>query len=171
MQEGGENGRGGQLRKASTESSQARPKKMKTAGSASRWHGGEAQWLSFKGARKFVRTLKLGNQREWKEYYKSGKRPSNIPSAPDKVYRDAGWISIPDWLGYEGKKKMAKGGALSFEAARTFVRTLELGSHKAWEEYSKSGKRPSNIQSAPDKVYRNAGWTSWHDWLGCGVTL
>ena len=42
MQEGGENGRGGQLRKASTESSQARPKKVKTAGeSASGWHGGE----------------------------------------------------------------------------------------------------------------------------------
>jgi len=122
--------------------------------------------LSFEAARAFVRTLKLGGEKEWKEYSKSGTRPSNIPSNPHIVYRDVGWISVPDWLGYEGKLVTAAGGALSFEAARTFVRTLELGREAEWQEYSKSGKRPSNIPGRPDRVYRDAGWISWPDWMG-----
>ena len=127
------------------------------------------RFLSFEAARTFARTLKLGSEAEWRTYCKSGKRPSNIPSAPAKTYRDAGWVSMPDWLGYEGKEVMANGGALSFEAARTFVRTLKLGSHKEWREYSKSGKRPSNIPGNPSTTYRDAGWISLPDWLGYGV--
>ena len=45
------------------------------------------------------------------------------------------------------------GHALSFKAARTFVRTLKLGSQKEWKEYSKSGERPSNIPGAPYVTY------------------
>jgi hypothetical protein len=63
---------------------------------------------------------------------------------------------------------LARGGALSFEAARTFVRTLKLGSQKEWHEYSKSGKRPSNIASNPRDTYCDAGWVSMPDWLGYG---
>ena len=65
-----------------------------------------------------------------------------------------------------GKEVMANGGALPFEAARTFARTMKLGSWKEWNEYSKSGKRPSNIPSSPDTVYRDAGWVSFPDWMG-----
>jgi hypothetical protein len=85
------------------------------------------------------------------------------------VYRGAaGWVSWPDWLGYE-EKGMPNGGALPFEEARGIVRALKLGSHKEWEEYSKSGKRPSNIPGAPGQVYRGAGgWISMPDWLGYG---
>jgi hypothetical protein len=125
--------------------------------------------LSFEAARTFARTLKLKTQKEWYAYSKSGKRPSNIPSNPQTVYRDSGWISMPDWLGYEGKEGMAKGGALSFEAARTFARTLKLAGWKEWQEYRKSGKRPSNIPGSPNEVYRDAGWVSMPDWLGYGI--
>ena len=47
-----------------------------------------------------VRELGLTSEKEWKEWSKSGQRPSNIPSCPHQVYRDAGWVSMPDWLGY-----------------------------------------------------------------------
>ena len=101
----GGSGRGGRQRKASTEpgSHAPRPKKVKTAAAAgcaaSQWHLGEANVMSFDAARAIVRALKLGSSKEWNEYSKSGKRPSNIPSAPDKVYRNAGWTSWHDWLG------------------------------------------------------------------------
>ena len=58
-------------------------------------------FLPFKRARAIVRKLKLGSQKEWKEWSKSGERPNNIPGSPERAYRDAGWTSIPDWLGYE----------------------------------------------------------------------
>jgi hypothetical protein len=178
VQRAGEHsGRGGRKEKPAEDRPEApRPKKMKlgsASGAASggaRGSGRMAQGgaLAFEAARMFARTLKLGSREEWKEYNKSGKRPSNIPSNPDRTYRDAGWVSWPDWLGFEGKqrKQNGKGSALSFEAARTFVRSLKLGSAREREEYSKSGKRPSNIPSNPDKTYRDAGWVSYPNWLG-----
>ena len=165
----GGSGGGGRQRQVSAEpGSQApRSKKAKTAAgyAATQWHPA-SKFLSFDAARTFVRALKMWGVKEWLEYSKSGKRPPNIPGNPDKTYRGAGWISMPDWMGYAGKEAMAPGGALSFVAARTFVRTLKLRSRKEWKEYSKSGKRPSNIPSSPDKLYRNRGWISWPDWLG-----
>ena len=57
-------------------------------------------WFCFGRARDFVHTLKLSSQREWFEYSKTSARPFHIPSNPDKVYKDVGWISRQDWLGY-----------------------------------------------------------------------
>ena len=61
----------------------------------------------------FVHTLKLKGWKEWKEWSKSGQRPVNIPSSPDKAYRDDGWVSYPDWLGYKNcapRRGAAAGG-------------------------------------------------------------
>ena len=55
----------------------------------------------FQEARALVRALKLKSQKEWAEWSRSGKRPKDIPSTPFTVYRNAGWKSMPDWLGYK----------------------------------------------------------------------
>ena len=57
------------------------------------------EWKPFEDARVFVRSLKLRGAEEWEEYRKSGKRPNDIPSNPDKIYKNDGWIDIGDWLG------------------------------------------------------------------------
>ena len=43
------------------------------------------QFQSFEEAVKFAHALKLNGQKEWHAWCKSGKRPPNIPSAPDKT--------------------------------------------------------------------------------------
>jgi hypothetical protein len=89
-----------------------------------RKRGGQpGSYLSFVAARAIVRKLKMKGREEWREWRKSGQRPSNIPSHPDLTYRDDGWISMPDWLGYEGQ---ARGKMLSFTVARAIVRKLKL---------------------------------------------
>ena len=35
-----------------------------------------------------------GSHREWTEYCKSGKRPSDIPAKSNQVYRDVGWVCL-----------------------------------------------------------------------------
>ena len=55
----------------------------------------------FKEARKFARSLGLKNAGEWQEYSKSEDKPDDIPSRPSRTYKNKGWISYPDWLGYE----------------------------------------------------------------------
>ena len=59
--------------------------------------------LPFEPARAFVRTQKLVGWKGWQVWSKSGKRPSNIPSNPNRVYHDM-FVSWPDFLGYERKR-------------------------------------------------------------------
>eukprot|EP00947_MAST-08B_sp_MAST-8B-sp1_P003548 g3548.t1 len=129
--------------------------------------GQEGDYLPFKSARAWARQRNLKSAKEWREWSKSGQRPSNIPSAPWTVYRDKGWVSIMDFLGFEGKKVGEKGDYLPFKSARAWVHQRKLKSQKEWKEWSKSGQRPSNIPSTPDQVYRGKGWVSMPDWLGC----
>jgi hypothetical protein len=62
------------------------------------------QYRLFNEARAFVRSLGLKNQSEWFKYCKGllsskGTLPKDIPSNPNRVYKDHGWIGIGDWLG------------------------------------------------------------------------
>jgi hypothetical protein len=123
--------------------------------------------LPFAVARAIVPKLKLKGKKEWQAWSKSDQRPSNIPANPHRVYHDDGWISMPDWLGYEGR---AVGKMLPFTVARAIVQKLKLKGREEWREWSKSGQRPSNIPSHPDMTYRDDGWISMPDWLGNGGT-
>jgi chorismate-pyruvate lyase len=130
------------------------------------WLGNErSEWRSFKDARAFVRHLKLKSQTEWWAYAKSGKKPHDIPASPGGVYADAGWVSWGDWL---GTGRRAPGDWRPFKAARAFVRGLKLKNQMEWIVYAKSGKKPDDIPSSPEKAYADAGWVSWGDWLGTG---
>lgn len=111
------------------------------------------QFLNFNEAKIFVRNLNLKNNKNWKEYSKSKERPDNIPSNPNVVYKSE-WISMDDWLGTE------KIDFLPFEEARNFVRKLNIKNNKEWRNYS----IPSNIPSRPEREYNE--WISWSDWLG-----
>jgi len=115
-------------------------------------------WTEFEEARKFVQSLNLRNRAEWFKYCKSDKKPKNIPSTPEKVYKE--WINWEDWTGTQNIKW------LSFEEARKFARSLNLKSMRKWKEFCKSNKRPDDIPSSPQSVYKDNGWISWSDWLG-----
>jgi len=57
------------------------------------------QVLPVEEAREFARSLGLQGHKECREYCKSGKKPSDIPAAPDLTYKNKGWSGIRDWLG------------------------------------------------------------------------
>ena len=44
-------------------------------------------WRSFKETRKFAHSLKLNGKTEWEVYRKSDKRPNDIPTNPQQVYK------------------------------------------------------------------------------------
>ncbi len=81
-------------------------------------------WRSFGEARKFVHSLKLKNKNEWQQYCKSDEKPGDIPSSPDKIYRNKSWYGYLDWLGNEAKRG----------------RKLWLGKHFAEERQRKLNK-------------------------------
>ena len=122
-------------------------------------------WMPFEEARKYVWKLKLNKQDDWEEFSKSGNKPFDIPSNPDKNYKDQ-WLSMQDWLGTNPGFKGYE--YLSYDQAILIIHKLKLKSQKDWYSYLKSKKKPNNIPSAPSSYYQNKGWTSWGDWLGTG---
>lgn len=66
-------------------------------------------FLSYSEAREKVCILGLRSYNDWVENYcLKGLRPLNIPYSPDRSYKNKGWISWKDFLGYDKIRK--KGG-------------------------------------------------------------
>ena len=124
------------------------------------------EWRDFEEARNHVWSLGLKSQEEWQEWSKSKKKPPDIPSAPDQVYKGEGWLSWGDFLGFNKGYEYVAVEWRDFEEARDCVWSLGLKSQDEWTEWSKSEMRPPDIPSAPDKVYKGEGWLSWGDFLG-----
>lgn len=122
-------------------------------------------WLPFEEAREQVRALGLSGQKEWTEYYRSSNRNMNIPTLPERVYLNKGWISLGDWLG-TGRIATNLREYLPFKDARAQVRALGLNSQKEWIEYCRSSDRNINIPAKPNETYKNKGWINIADWLG-----
>ncbi len=121
------------------------------------------KYRTFEKARRFVRKLKLKNQAQWHKYSKSRMMPKDIPSFPEGVYKKD-WISMGDWLGTGFVANQLR-NFRSFEKAREYVHRLDLKNNAQWKKYSKSGMRPSDIPSNPNKVYKQK-WINISDWLG-----
>lgn len=123
------------------------------------------QWISFDDARKFIRSLNIDSSNKWKVYLDSGKKPNNIPSNPNIIYKDKGWKSWGDWFGTNNLHVKNK-TFIEFEEGKKFVKNLNLKTVSDWLEYCKSGNKPIYIPSNPNSYYKEKGWVSMGDWLG-----
>jgi len=124
------------------------------------------QYRDFESARKFVHSLGLKSETEWRKYAKSHLKPSDIPSAPNQVYKKQ-WKGMGDWLG-TGRIADQYKQYRDFESARKFVHSLGLKSETEWRDFSKSNKKPLDIPTGPGRTYKNKGWKGYGDWLGTG---
>jgi superfamily II DNA or RNA helicase len=129
---------------------------------------GRANWLSFEEAKAVVRGLGLKNTSEWNNYYKSDNRLKNIPTSPQIIYKNQGWKGMPDFLGNDNVSSIGR-LYLNFNQAREFVHSLKFKSVNEYRNWSKSGKRPTNIPGHPAKIYKFDGYLSWSDWLGLKI--
>jgi Helicase conserved C-terminal domain len=118
-------------------------------------------FLSFKQARTYVRRLGLDSTNQFREWCKSGHRPSNIPTNPHVIYADAGWVSWGDFVG----TKHRRGGWLSFKEARAYARSLKLGSVEEWRQHCRARKLPTGIVADPHRTYKDKDWKGYGDWL------
>lgn len=123
------------------------------------------KYRSFEEARKFARSLKLRKTSDWLIFTKSGELPADVPAYPREVYGDKGWSGYGNWLGtYSIHPRLRK--FRSFDDAREYARRLELKDQSEWKAFAKSDKRPVDIPSNPNQVYKDSGWAGIRDWLG-----
>jgi superfamily II DNA or RNA helicase len=123
------------------------------------------EYKTFDEARLYIHNLKLGSHSGWKDFCRSGRKPEDIPAAPDHQYKRQGWTSWGDWLG-TGTVATRKTIYRSFFKARSFTHSLKLKNVKDWWAFCKSGNKPIDIPADPSRTYKENGWVSWFDWLG-----
>ena len=128
----------------------------------------KSKFLPFKEALLYARSLKLKGKEDWEAWRKSGARPACVPSTPDQTHKHDGWQGHGHWLG-TGNVGIKKDPAfLPFKQALLYARSLNLKSKDDWKAWGKSGARPDNVPSCPDKVYKHHGWQGHGHWLGTG---
>ena len=123
------------------------------------------EYRKFTEARKFVRSLKLGGQKDWARYCKSGNKPEDIPAAPWKTYHNKGWVDLGDWTGSGNQSNRVKSKQyLSFsearEEARRLAKKFNIKTTHDWQNAIKKGWIPKNIPSNPNQVYSKKKITS-----------
>lgn len=136
----------------------------------SKWLGTEniatqkREYREFKSARAFIHSLEFKTKSDWTNYTKSGLKPKDIPTTPNKVY-EGDFISFQDWLGlnYTANQKRK---FLPFDESKRYAKSLKLSSKDEWSAISKVNKLPQNIPSNPQRTYKETGWRGWSDFLG-----
>lgn len=121
------------------------------------------KYADFKDAREYVVSLKFKSQKEYWCWAKTSDKPDNIPCCPHKVYSKT-WISWGDYLGNQMIAAQFR-VYLPFKDAKAWARA-NVKNTMEWKRLGK--KRPKNIPSSPDSVYKESGWTSWTDFIGIG---
>ncbi|MDG1036912.1 MAG: DEAD/DEAH box helicase family protein [Crocinitomicaceae bacterium] len=124
-------------------------------------------WLSYTEAKSYVHKLHLKSVNDWRTWAQSSKRPFNIPSQPNKVYENSGWVSWGVWTGtFRKSNKTIK--YLDYESSKKFASSLGLKSEREWRTFLKTKKSnlPENIPASPHHIYKNLGWKGYSAWFG-----
>ena len=116
------------------------------------------KWKSFEDAKKIVNTLGFKNREEYKIAFNSKKLPNDIPSTPERTYKNKGWISWGDFVG-TGKvaNTLISKNYLSFvdakKESRKLAKKYNLKTFDDWKKAVHEGKIPKNLPLKPNRVY------------------
>ena len=121
----------------------------------------EKETLSFEECREYARSLNFTGAKQWGKHIK----PENVPYKPYNTYKDE-WKGWGDFLG-TGTIASYNVNYKKVEDAIKFVHKLKLKTRNEWEEYCKSGDKPSDIPTAFNIVYGKEITTGM--WLGTNV--
>ncbi len=116
-------------------------------------------FLTFEDAKLIVRSLKIKNQRELKEFISSERRQSNFPSNPNSTYKDE-WKGLGDFLGTNALSPDQK-RFYTFSEAKRIVNFKNIQNK---EEYYQLAKSDPLLHTNPAKKYNE--FIDWYDFLG-----
>ena len=132
------------------------------------------QWISYEEARRYIQGETIegtptSTGAKFQKWSQSGKRPSNFPANPWRVYAGKGWVNWFHFLGKPPRNPTVQW--MGYEEARRYIQgeTIEgtsINTKAKFQKWSQSGKRPSNFPSHPWGVYADKGWVNWFHFLG-----
>jgi very-short-patch-repair endonuclease len=123
-------------------------------------------WLPFKSARRWARSLGLPSTTAYRKYVREHGLPPGVPSAPEVVYETV-WVDWNDFLGTNNERWRGRNW-LAFEEARDWVAKSGIQTYADWNVAVKQKRIPENIPRRPQNVYKNE-WVSYPHWFGANV--
>ena len=97
--------------------------------------GGKLAFLPFKKALVYARTLKLKSLKEWKDWAKTGVRPGNMPSTPDKHYKHDGVARVRALAGHRHSSSQRLAVSAFQEGAAVTLRSSLQLKNIMWRLY------------------------------------
>ena len=135
--------------------------------------------MVYEEARKILSKYKLKSPNDFfnkrsEEKYRVLFSKLGIPAGPHKIYKDNGWISWPDFLGYDLKEKDHKKKLYKkklFIEMKKMVKGLNISSKSEWSKWYNGNLLdkpdfPEHFVKYPESAFRELGWKGWADFLG-----
>jgi len=124
------------------------------------------QFRDFESAREFVMALNLKDVTEWNNYCKSGDKPDDIPSDPERTYKDSGWKTMKNWLNITIHTKSLPSFEEAVVEARKLAKIHNISGIETWRLACEDALIVT-LTSTPYKTYRKE-WKGIGYWLGNG---
>ena len=106
-------------------------------------------YREFEPCREFARTLGLRTWKEWMTWSRdSGKRPIDVPSHPDRTYKDKGWNGYRDFLGEKPRPSSGKPRKKRKKSKKEKVKEDKVQAEGAAAGGAGSGKEGEGAESA-----------------------
>ena len=122
-------------------------------------------YCTYLQAKKYAKSLKLKNVKEWIVFTKNKNFPAKIPKKPDRWFKNE-WETWGIFLG-TGTESPHKKKFLNFKKAKSILRKFKLKNEREWRVFTKTAVfKKLNIPVAADVHYKNQGWNGYVDFLG-----
>ncbi len=120
---------------------------------------------TYEETKEYIKQFNIKSKTEWSAFSKSDKRPVDIPGAPDSTYKRTGeWVSWGDFLS-TGTIAPQNRVYKTYEDAVAFLKPFGLKNYDEWAAFSKSEKKPMDIPTNPELIYKGKGWISYAHFL------
>lgn len=113
-----------------------------------------APYATYAEAQAAIQALGVTDAKDYRARYQQDPR---LPSSPEKIYVDAGWANWCDFLGTKSPPWY------TYAEAKAAAQVLDITDK---EDYAARYRQDARLPASPDRVYSNAGWTNWYDFLG-----
>ncbi|CAO6130571.1 SF2_C_EcoAI-like domain containing protein [Candidatus Pelagibacterales bacterium] len=122
-------------------------------------------YCTYLQAKKYAKSLKLKNVKEWIVFTKNKNFPAKIPKKPDRWFKNE-WETWGIFLG-TGTESPHKKKFLNFKKAKSILRKFKLKNEREWRVFTKTAVfKKLNIPVAADVHYKKQGWNGYVDFLG-----
>lgn len=122
------------------------------------------EFSEYNDAKVFSNSLMLNSVKEWMNYCKSNKLPDNIPTNPQRTYKNKGWIGWDDWLG-TSRKATNKILFYSLNEAKRILKINSIKNRVGYNQFRKNFQSDVQFPALPERTYKDSGWISWDDFL------